>query len=73
MKTSLTVSASILTLFLVGGVVAQSNKGENTGINHADCLSQEDVNWHTDLSKSGIARTCTNSILQHNLQQLNSL
>lgn len=43
MKTSLTVSASILTLFLVGGVVAQSNKGENSEISYADCLSQEDV------------------------------
>ena len=73
MKTSLTVSASILTLFLVGGVVAQSNKGENSQISHADCLSQEDVTWHAERSKSGIARTCTNSILQHNLQQLESL
>ena len=71
MKTSLTVLVSILTLLLVGGVVAQSNKGKNSEISYADCLSQEDVAWHTDRSKSGIARTCTNSILQHNLNQLN--
>ena len=68
MKKSLTVLVSILTLLLVGGVVAQSEKSE---INHSDCLTQEDVTWYTNRSKSGIARTCTNATLQHNLNQLN--
>ena len=76
MKTSLTVLVSILTLLLVGGVVAQSDNGEKSEkseISHANCLSQEDVTWYTNRSKSGIARTCTNSILQYKLNQLDSL
>ena len=73
MKTSLTVLISILTLLLIGGVVAQSDNGEKSEISHADCLSQEDVTWYTNRSKSGIARTCTNSILKYKLNQLDSL
>jgi len=69
MKTSLAVLTVIFTFFLVGGSIAQ---GSPSAENHADCLTIEDVAWYTDRSKSGIARTCTNSILQHNLNQLNS-
>ena len=61
MKISLTVLTVVLTFFLVVGSIAQ---GSQSVENHADCLTIEDVAWYTDRSKSGIARTCTNSILQ---------
>lgn len=69
MKTLLTVLAVTLTLTLAGQAVQSSNVQES----HADCLSKEDVMWHSNRSKSGIPRTCTDSVLQQNLnKQTNS-
>ncbi len=68
MKTSLAVVA--LTLVLVSAVwAAQSNSG---AVDHSGCTSKEDVVWHMDRSKSGIPRGCTDSVLKHKLEQLNS-
>ena len=68
MKTLLTVLAVALTLTLVGQAVQSNNITES----HADCLSQEDVTWYTNRSKSGIPRICTNAVLKNNLDQGNS-
>lgn len=59
-----------VTLVLVSAVwAAQSNSG---AVDPSECMSREDVVWHTDRSKSGIPRGCTDSVLQHNINPLNS-
>ena len=68
MKTLLTVLAVALTLTLAGQAIQSNNVNES----RADCLSKEDVTWHTNRSKSGIPRGCTNADLQSNLDDDNS-
>ena len=68
MKTLLTVLAVALTLTLAGQAVQSSNVQES----HADCLTKQDVMWHSNRSKSGIPRTCTDAVLQNNLSKDNN-
>ena len=68
MKTLLIVLALSLTFVLAGQAVQRIDAEQN----HSACLTQQDVSWHTKRSKSGIARTCNNEVLQQNLNQESS-
>lgn len=68
MKTLLAILGVALVLVSAG----QAVQGSSGQVSHADCLSKEDVMWYINRSKSGIPRTCTPSVLAHNLDQLNS-
>ncbi|MHA2938175.1 hypothetical protein ACXJY6_07735 [Vibrio sp. RC27] len=46
-----------------------SKQTDQTHVNHADCLSKNDIIWYQNRSKSGIARTCTEQVLANNLSK----
>lgn len=69
MKASLVFLGVTLVLISAGQVV---QGGSDDVVSHAGCMSKEDVIWYSNRSKSGIPRTCTPSVLAHNLKQLNS-
>lgn len=66
MKTSL-IALAVTLILVTAGWTAQNTKG---AVNHADCLSQEDVTWYQNRSKSGIARTCTDQVMNYNLNRM---
>lgn len=68
MKALLVILGVALVLVSAGQVVYGSS---DDVVGQADCMSKEDVIWHINRSKSGIPRTCTPSVLAHNLKQLN--
>lgn len=67
MKALLAILGVALILVSAGQAVQSSNEQ----MSHSDCMSKEDVMWYINRSKSGIPRTCTPSVLAHNLDQLN--
>lgn len=67
MKALLGVLAVTFVLVSVG----QAVQGSADDVSHADCLSNDDIVWYINRSKSGIPRTCTPSVLARNLNQLN--
>lgn len=65
-------SGAVLAVILVSVSAVWATQSGNSVIDHAECLSKEDVIWHMNRSKSGIPRGCTDGVLRLNIDQVNS-